>query len=157
MQEFTARLKGDFTPEQAQMLQAYNQNLVSEFRANQGQVGGDFAGAPLLLLNSLGARSGQPRTTPLVYNKDGDNYVIFASKAGLDTHPAWYYNLVAHPQASSIEIAGKTIKVQARLANAEERQRLFQLQVALMPAFGEYQQKTQREIPVFILTPESAI
>lgn len=151
MQDFTASLKGDFTPEQAEAMKAYNENLAREFRANQGQVQGDFAGAPLLLLTTTGAKSGQPRTTPLVYARDGDSYVIFASKAGMDTHPAWYHNLVANPQAT-LEVGGQTLKVLARFASGAERQRLFDQQVALMPAFGEYQRKTEREIPVVVLT-----
>lgn len=150
MQEFISGLKGDFTPEQASALQLYNAQLVNEFRSNQGVVQGDFAGAPLLILNHIGAKSQERRSTPLVFSKDRERFIIIASKAGLDTHPAWYFNLLAHPQVS-IEVGGQTIEVTAELAQGEERQRLFEEQAKLMPVFLEYQKKTARQLPVFIL------
>ncbi|GCE20534.1 nitroreductase family deazaflavin-dependent oxidoreductase [Dictyobacter kobayashii] len=128
----------------------WNSQIISEFRANNGKVGGPFANANLLLLTSTGAKSGQPRTTPLVYLPDGDRMVIFASKAGAPTNPDWYHNLLANPEAT-VEVGAETIKVKATVAGAEERDRLYNTQAALAPNFAEYQQKTTRKIPVVIL------
>ncbi len=131
-------------------MSTFNQDLIKEFRATGGEVTGTFAGRPLLLLTSTGAKSGQPRTMPLVYTKDGDNLVIIASKGGADTNPDWYYNLVANSEAT-IELPGEEFKVRARETEGEERRRLYDAQVALMPAFGDYEKKTTREIPLFVL------
>lgn len=128
----------------------FNKNLIAEFRATNGQVTGQFAGRPLLLLTSTGAKSGQPRTMPLVYSKDGDNLVIIASKGGADTNPDWYYNLVANPEAT-IELPGETFQVRARETAGEERRRLYDAQAAQMPTFADYEKKTTREIPLFVL------
>src|SRR5690349_16922377 len=87
----------------------FNLDLIKEFRANDGKVTGQFAGRPLLLLTTTGAKSGQPRTMPLVYTTDGDNLVIIASKGGADTNPDWYHNLVAKPEAT-IELPGETFQ-----------------------------------------------
>lgn len=152
MSDFISQVRGDFTEEQAAALRAYNQNLSEQFRARGGKVEGDFAGAPLLLLTTRGARSGKQHTTPLVYTKDGENYVVIASKAGLETHPAWYYNLVAHPEAT-LEVETRRFPVRARLTEGQERQRLFEQQAALMPQFHDYARKTTRELPVFLLEP----
>ncbi|MFN8609830.1 MAG: nitroreductase family deazaflavin-dependent oxidoreductase [Vulcanimicrobiota bacterium] len=152
MQEFISQVKGDFTPEQAAMLRQYNQRLAEEFRSGNGKVEGDFANAPLGLLTSLGAKSGKSHVTPLVYSRDGENYVIAASKAGLDTNPAWYFNLLAHPD-TQFEVGGQVIQVRAELAEGAERQRLFEQHASGMPFFRDYQQKTAREIPVFVLKP----
>jgi deazaflavin-dependent oxidoreductase (nitroreductase family) len=131
-------------------MNSFNQNLIAEFRATGGKVTGQFAGRPLLLLTSTGAKSGQPRTMPLVYTKDGDNLVIIASKGGADSNPDWYYNLVANPEAT-IELPGEEFKVRARETADEERRRLYDAQAALMPAFADYEKKTSREIPLFVL------
>jgi deazaflavin-dependent oxidoreductase (nitroreductase family) len=128
----------------------FNQNLINEFRATNGRVTGQFAGRPLLLLTTTGAKSGQPRTMPLVYSRDGDNLVIIASKGGADTNPDWYYNLVANPEAT-IELPGETYRARARRAEGEERRRLYDAQAAQMPTFADYEKKTTREIPVFVL------
>jgi deazaflavin-dependent oxidoreductase (nitroreductase family) len=128
----------------------FNQDLIAEFRANGGKVTGRFAGRPLLLLTTTGAKSGQPRTMPLVYTKDGDNLVIIASKGGSDANPDWYHNLVANPEAT-IELPGEQFRVRARRTAGEERRRLYDAQAALMPAFADYEQKTTREIPLFVL------
>jgi deazaflavin-dependent oxidoreductase (nitroreductase family) len=109
-----------------------------------------FEGAPMLLLTSTGARSGQHRTTPLVHTRDGNRYVIIASKGGAPTHPAWYHNLVANPEAT-VEVGVESFPVRAAVATGDERQRLFDQQAALMPNFKEYQEKTTREIPVVVL------
>jgi deazaflavin-dependent oxidoreductase (nitroreductase family) len=129
---------------------AFNERLIVEFRANEGRVGGPFAGSPVLLLTSTGARSGKKYTTPLVYTTDGDHYVIIASKGGSPTNPAWYHNLVAHPRAT-IEVGAETLDVDVSVANGSERDRLFDAQAALMPNFADYQRKTARRIPVLVL------
>ena len=128
----------------------FNRKVIEEFRANEGRVGGPFEGAPVLLLTSTGARSGEQRTTPVMYLPDGDRYVIFASKAGAPTNPAWFHNLVANPSAT-IEVGPETVEVRAVVTEGEERARLYDTQAALAPQFAEYQAKTTREIPVVAL------
>jgi deazaflavin-dependent oxidoreductase (nitroreductase family) len=130
----------------------FNARIIEEFRANQGRVGGMFEGTPLLLLHHTGAKSGQRRTNPLVYQRDGDRYVVFASKAGAPTNPDWYHNLRAHPEIT-IEVGPDTIDVVASEAAGEERDRLFRAQAERSPQFAEYQKKTERTIPVIVLTP----
>ncbi|MGZ4180009.1 MAG: nitroreductase family deazaflavin-dependent oxidoreductase [Solirubrobacteraceae bacterium] len=132
--------------------QDFNAQIIEEFRANQGRVGGPFEGATLLLLHHVGARSGKDRVNPLVYNRDGDRYVVFASKAGAPTNPDWYHNLKANPRVT-IEVGTDTIEVAASEASGDERDRLFGAQVERSPQFGEYQSKTDRAIPVIVLTP----
>jgi deazaflavin-dependent oxidoreductase (nitroreductase family) len=128
----------------------FNRAIIAEFRSNGGRVGGPFEGAPLLLLTSTGAHSGEARTTPVVYLPDGERMVIFASKAGAPTNPAWYHNLLAHPEAS-IEVGTETVAVQATEVTGEERDQLFARQAAVMPQFNEYAQMTDRLIPVIAL------
>jgi deazaflavin-dependent oxidoreductase (nitroreductase family) len=128
----------------------FNKGVIEEFRANGGRVGGPFDGAPLLLLTSIGAKSGAARTTPLMYLPDGERLVIFASKAGAPTNPAWYHNLVANPSAT-IEVGSDTFDVDVSIAAGEERERLFNHQVEVMPQFADYAQKTTRQIPVVVL------
>ena len=132
--------------------QDFNARIIEEFRANQGVVGGPFEGATLLLLQHVGARSGKDRINPLVYNRDGDRYVVFASKAGAPTNPDWYHNLKANPNVT-IEVGTDTIDVVASEASGDERERLFSAQVERSPQFGDYQSKTDRVIPVIVLTP----
>jgi deazaflavin-dependent oxidoreductase (nitroreductase family) len=131
-------------------LNEFNQALIEEFRANGGKVTGQFAKAPLLLLTTIGARTGQPRTTPVVYTRDGDQLVIIASKGGAPTHPDWYHNLVANPEAT-VELGGERFAAQASVPEGEERQRLFDQMAAKMPNFAEYQRNTTRLIPVVVL------
>jgi deazaflavin-dependent oxidoreductase (nitroreductase family) len=128
----------------------FNTNLIEEFRANDGKVTGVFAGRPLLLLTTTGAKSGQPRTMPLVYTTDGDRIVIIASKGGAPTNPDWYHNVVANPTVT-VELPGETFQARATVAEGAERERLYNAQAALMPAFAEYQEKTTRQIPVIVL------
>lgn len=128
----------------------FNQQLIAEFRANDGKVGGDFAGAPLLLLTTTGAKSGQPRIAPLVYTTDGDRLVIIASKGGAPTNPDWFANLVANPVAT-VEVGTERFQVQATITEEAERQRLFAQMAEMMPGFADYQQKTTRKIPVIAL------
>ena len=128
----------------------FNRAIIEEFRANGGRVGGQFEGAPLLLLTSTGAKSGEVRTTPVVYLRDGERLVIFASKAGAPTNPAWYHNLRANPSATA-EVGTETIEVTASVASGEERTRLYERQSERFPQFVEYAKKTTREIPVVVL------
>lgn len=114
-------------------------------------MGGQFAGAPLLLLTTTGAKSGREYTTPMMYLADGDRIAVFASKAGAPSNPDWYYNLVAHPRAI-VEIGDETGDVDAVIAGPEERDRLYGIQEERYPGFAEYQAKTERTIPVVILT-----
>jgi deazaflavin-dependent oxidoreductase (nitroreductase family) len=126
---------------------AFNRDVIIEFRANGGQVAGRKY--PLILLTTTGAKTGQPRTTPLNYSMDGDRVVVIASKAAAPTHPDWYHNLLANPEAT-IELGAEKFAVRARVAEGEERERLFNAQAALMPFFAEYQQQTTRRIPVVV-------
>ena len=128
----------------------FNRNLIAEFRANDGTLTGPFAGAPMLLLTTTGAKSGRKHTTPLVYQKVGDAIVVFGSKGGAPTHPAWYYNLVANPVVT-VEVPGETFDATARTAVGEERDRIWSAQKELMPGFAEYEAKTDREIPVVVV------
>ena len=131
-------------------MQDFNQKVIQEFRANAGKVGPPFEGAPMLLITTTGAKSGQERTTPLVHTTDGDKLVIIASKGGAPSHPAWYHNLVANPVVT-IEKGTEKFKARAHVAHGEERDRLFNAQAKLMPNFAEYQEKTTRRIPVIVL------
>lgn len=128
----------------------FNEQLVEEFRATGGKVTGTFEGAPLIVLTTTGARSGATRVNPLVYTRDGEDYVIIASKGGAPESPAWYHNLLANPHATA-EVGTEKFAVTARVAEGEERDRLYEAQAALMPNFAEYQRKTTRRIPVVVL------
>ncbi len=130
----------------------WNTQIIEEFRANGGKVGGQFEGAPLLLLHTTGAKSGQARVNPMMYQADGDNFAVFASKAGASTNPDWYHNLVANPRAS-IEVGDTTLNVVARVAEGDDRDRLWSRQKELYPGFADYEAKTTREIPVVVLEP----
>lgn len=129
----------------------FNDQVVAEFRANHGKVGGPFEGAPLLLLHTVGAKSGADRLSPLMYLPDGNRYVIFASKAGADTNPAWYHNLLANP-AARIEVGDDTIDVVAREIEGDERDALYRKQAELHSGFADYEKKTTRVIPVVALS-----
>jgi deazaflavin-dependent oxidoreductase (nitroreductase family) len=131
----------------------FNKAIIEEFRANDGKVGGNFEGAPVLLLSTKGAKSGEQRTTPVMYLPDGERMVIFASKAGAPTNPAWYHNLRATPTAT-VEVGTDTVEVQATVTSGEERERLYKRQAKLYPQFADYEQKTTREIPVIALEPK---
>ncbi len=130
--------------------QNWNQQIIEEFRANKGKVGGQFAGSTLLLLHSKGAKSGQERINPLVYLPIDRGYAIFASKGGAPTNPDWYYNLLAHPDVS-VEVGTETLPVVARVAEGEERERVWDEQKRRAPGFAEYEKATSRTIPVVIL------
>jgi deazaflavin-dependent oxidoreductase (nitroreductase family) len=129
----------------------FNQDIIDQFRANNGtMVEGIFKGAPLLLLHTTGARSGQSRVNPLAYTRDGDRYVIIASKGGAPTSPDWFHNVVANPEVT-IEVGPERFSARARVAEDPERDRLYAAQAALMPGFAEYEKKTTRRIPVVVL------
>ncbi len=129
----------------------FNAQVIDEFRANEGKVGGPFEGAPMILLHHTGAKSGTERVTPLVYQPRGaDSWVIFASYAGAPTNPAWFANLVANP-ATTVEVGTETIPVVARVAEGGERTTLWEAQKQAMPGFADYEAKTTREIPVVVL------
>jgi deazaflavin-dependent oxidoreductase (nitroreductase family) len=132
-------------------LNDFNQQVISEFRANQGKVGGQLANMPVLLLTMTGAKSGRTITKPLVYTMDGNRIVVIASFAGAPNNPAWYNNLIANPVAT-VELGSERFRVRAAVTAGEERQRLFDRQAKQMPIFAEYQQKTKRQIPVLVLT-----
>jgi len=126
----------------------FNQNVIDEFRANGGKVGGYFEGKDVVLLNSTGAKSGQPRLTPLVYVTDAANYVLIASKGGAPSNPDWYYNLKANPNIT-LELGTETIDGEAVEVSGEERDRLYAKMVEVMPGFADYERNTTRKIPVF--------
>jgi len=131
----------------------FNAQIIDEFRANEGRVGGQFEGMSLLLLHHTGARSATRYVNPLAYQADDGRYVVFASKGGAPANPAWYHNLMAHPD-TTIEVGAETIPVHAEAASGDERERLFRTQVERVPAFGEYEQKAGgRTIPVIVLSP----
>ena len=129
----------------------YSRRVIETFRANGGEVGGPYAGSTLLLLTSVGARSGRPHTTPLVYLADGERLVVFGTKGGAPTNPDWYYNLVANPD-TTIELGTEEQTVRARVADEDERERIWGAQKAAFPQFAEYEKTSQgRTIPVVIL------
>jgi deazaflavin-dependent oxidoreductase (nitroreductase family) len=129
----------------------WNQAIIEEFRANSGKVGGMFAGRTLLLLHTIGAKTGQERINPVAYFKDGDRLVIIASKGGAPTHPDWYHNIVAHPNVT-VEVGTELHHGVATVTTEPERTRLYNLMVSVMPGFAEYQQKTSRVIPVITIS-----
>ena len=133
----------------------FNRRNIEEFRANHGRVGGQFEGAPVLLLHSKGARSGQERVNPMMYLADGDRYLVFASAAGAAHNPAWYHNLVAHPDAR-IEVGDDDIEVRAVELHGAERDVKYATQAQRYPGFAEYERKTTRRIPVLALIPAPA-
>jgi deazaflavin-dependent oxidoreductase (nitroreductase family) len=128
-----------------------NQHIIDEFHANDGRVGGYFEGASMLLLHTIGAKTGRPRVNPLVYLPDGDRYVVFATKGGAPTNPDWYYNLLAHPDVE-IEVGDVTIPVHAtEVQEDDERDALYGRQVQRRPGFADYPKKTDRRIPIIAL------
>jgi deazaflavin-dependent oxidoreductase (nitroreductase family) len=133
------------------MADDWNQKNIDEFRANAGRVGGYFEGASMLLLHTVGAKTGLERVNPLVYLPDGDRYVIMATKGGAPTNPDWYYNLLANPDVE-IEVGTETIPVHAtEIQDDAEREALYARQVERRPGFGEYPKKTDRRIPIIAL------
>jgi deazaflavin-dependent oxidoreductase (nitroreductase family) len=133
------------------MASDWNTKIIEEFRANGGKVE-SFGNAPLLILHTIGAKSGEKRESPLLYRERGDDLVIFASFAGGPVNPAWFHNLVANPEAT-VELGTETRTVRARVAEGEERDRLWEWNKGDYPGFGDYESKTDRVIPVVILEP----
>jgi deazaflavin-dependent oxidoreductase (nitroreductase family) len=129
----------------------WNKRIIEEFRANEGKVGGQFEGAPMILVHHFGAKSGTERVTPMVYFPDGDRLLVVASKAGAPTNPDWYHNLKAHPRVD-VEVGPETFPVVVEELSGAERDEKWQQITAVMPGFAEYQQKTSRVIPVLALT-----
>ena len=128
----------------------FNSGIIEEFRASGGKVGGNFEGAPLLLLTTTGAKTGASRVNPMMYLQDGGRLYVFASKAGAPTNPDWYHNLVAHPRAT-VEVGEERFEVTATVLAGQERDEIYRRQAALYPGFAEYEAKTSRTIPVVAL------
>jgi deazaflavin-dependent oxidoreductase (nitroreductase family) len=131
----------------------FNTKIVDEYRTNGGKLGGMFAGADLLLLHHTGAKSGVRRVSPLAYQRIGESFAVFASRAGSAANPDWLYNIVAHPD-TTIEIGTKTVPVVARVAEPAERDVIWDRQKRRVPQFAEYEKKAApRKIPVIVLDP----
>ncbi len=132
----------------------WNKQVIEEFRENSGKVGGFFEGATLLLLHTIGAKSALERINPVMYLADADRYVIIASKAGADTHPDWYHNIVANPEVT-VEVGNKTFQALASISTEPERTDLYEKMEAQHTGFTEYKNKTTRVIPVITLRSKS--
>ena len=130
--------------------QERNGPIIEAFRANNGRLDGEGRGRSLLLLTTIGVRSGQPRVAPLAFTRTGDHYVVIASKGGSPSHPDWYHNLVSNPTVT-VEVGGEKFQARARVAEGDEHDTLFEAQAREMPNFAEYQQKTSSKIPVVVL------
>jgi deazaflavin-dependent oxidoreductase (nitroreductase family) len=130
----------------------WNKKIIQEFRDNDGKVGGPFQGAPLLLLHTVGARTGQPRVNPMMYQAVDGSYAVFASKGGAPDNPGWYHNLLANPEVRA-EIGTQTVELTARVAAGAERDRIWEAQKSAYPGFADYERKTTRQIPVVMLEP----
>jgi deazaflavin-dependent oxidoreductase (nitroreductase family) len=128
----------------------WNAQTIEQFRANQGKLGGQFEGAPMLLLTTTGAKTGQKRVNPMMYQAEGDAIYVFASKAGAPTNPDWYHNLVANPGVT-VERGTETYEAIATPVTGAERDRIYAIQGERYPGFAEYQEKTTRTIPVVSL------
>ena len=130
---------------------SFNERVIDDFRAHSGQItSGPFTGRSLLLLTTKGAKTGDERTSPLAYSRDGDRLVVIASKGGAPTNPAWYHNLRTHSDVT-VEIGPEKFSARAQVASEPERRRLYDQHAAKMPAFAEYEKKTARKIPVVVL------
>ena len=131
---------------------SFNDDLIAHFREHRGVITeGPFTGRDILLLTTVGAKTGQPRTHPLVYTRDGDRYVVIASKGGAPTHPAWYHNLRANPEVT-VEVGPDTFTALATpIAGGPERRRLYDQHAAINPGFKDYEQRTSRVIPAILL------
>jgi deazaflavin-dependent oxidoreductase (nitroreductase family) len=129
----------------------FNRNLIKHLRDNHGKApAGPFEGRQLVILTSKGAKTGAVHESPIVYSRDGDRYVVVASKGGAPTNPSWYYNLKTHPEVT-VEIDGEKFTARAHEAGDDEYERLYQNHAAKMPAFNEYRTRTTRHIPVMVL------
>jgi deazaflavin-dependent oxidoreductase (nitroreductase family) len=129
----------------------FNKGLIEDLRTNGGKAtSGPFKGRDVLILTTRGAKSGEARENPLVYSRDGNHYVIVASKGGAPTHPSWFHNIVAHPEVT-IEVGGEKFKARAHVPEGDEYERLYNQHAGINPTFHEYRRKTSRKIPVIVL------
>jgi deazaflavin-dependent oxidoreductase (nitroreductase family) len=128
----------------------FNAQMIEELRANGGRASGQFEGAPLLILHHLGRKSGTERENPVMYMAVGDDFAVFASKAGAPDNPDWFHNLLTNP-GTTVEVLGETVPVTARVTEGEERGEIWEAQKAAYPGFADYESKTTREIPVVML------
>jgi deazaflavin-dependent oxidoreductase (nitroreductase family) len=136
--------------QEGEMATLFGQEHVERYRATDGDEGHDWQGTHTLLLTTTGRRSGEQRTTPLIYGTHGDDHMVVASKGGADEPPAWYLNLEAQPEVE-VQVKGDRFRARARTATAEEKPELWRIMVSEWPAYDEYQQKTSRDIPVVVL------
>ena len=134
-------------------IQEFNRSIIDEFRAHNGVVGGPFEKVPLLLLTTIGRKTGLERVNPLAYILDGDRYITIASFAGAPDNPPWYHNLCSNPNVV-VEVGTKRFPARAAILDEPDRTEMFNMMAAQMPQFNEYQSKTSRVIPVVALTPE---
>lgn len=137
----------------------HNSRVIAEFRAHEGKVdrlfaGGPFEGARLLLLHTTGTRTGKPYVNPVMYLPKPSRYIVFATKAGAETHPDWYRNLKAHPR-THIEVGARSVCVYAAELHGDERDSLYERQAELYPVFTNFQARTTRRIPVIALIPDT--
>jgi deazaflavin-dependent oxidoreductase (nitroreductase family) len=130
----------------------WTSKTIEEFRANGGKVGGQFEGAPMLLLHTTGAKTGQERVNPVMYQSVPGGYAVFATKGGAPDNPDWYHNVLTHPRVTA-EIGTDTVDLLAKVAEGDERETIWSAQKAAYPGFAEYEQRTTRQIPVIILKP----
>jgi deazaflavin-dependent oxidoreductase (nitroreductase family) len=130
--------------------QLFGDEHVRRYRETDGELGHDWRGAPILLLTTTGRRSGRERTHALIYGRDGEDYLVVASKGGSDQPPAWYVNLKANPEVD-VQVLGDRFRARARDADAGEKPRMWAEMVGHWPAYDEYQQRTSRDIPVVVL------
>jgi deazaflavin-dependent oxidoreductase (nitroreductase family) len=137
----------------AEQWRELNSRIIEEFRENGGKCGGAFEGNPMLLLTTVGARSGESRVTPLTFHPDAEHYVVMASKGGAPEHPSWYHNLVANPDVV-LEVGSDRFEGRAAEATDSERDRLYASMVEALPRFGEYQAGVERQIPIIVLSPK---
>jgi deazaflavin-dependent oxidoreductase (nitroreductase family) len=128
----------------------FGEEHVRVYRETGGERGYHWRGTTILLLSTVGRRSGEPRTAPLIHRTDGDRWIVVASKGGAPANPGWYENLLANPDIT-IEVPGETVPVRASTATGDERARLWSLMSEVWPAYDEYQARTEREIPVVVL------
>ena len=131
-------------------IRAFHAQRVAEFRANGGKLSAPFDDIPLLVLTTIGAKSGRAQCTPVTYSTDGERLIIVAANGGAPTNPGWYHNLVAHPDVT-VEVAAATFQARATVVMEPEHTRLFNLHAAHRPNFIEFQRQTTRQLPVIVL------
>ena len=130
----------------------FGEEHVRRYRETDGEVGYIWNGAPILLLTTTGRRTGEPRTTPLIFGRDGNAYVLIASQGGAPEHPGWYRNLAREPEVE-VQVKAEHVRGRARTAAGEERERLWRRMAEIWPAYDEYATRTEREIPVVVIDP----